>query len=508
MMFRRGRDSCQVNHGPHQFELERYYFHFLVIFTLLILFLKLGQGSLENSDDGIYAEMARHILETGNIWDQVWRGAVVHERPQLFFWLLSLSMMVFGENEFAIRFVAALSTSITVILIFRMGVSIFRRQGPAALAALLFLSFRLIFSYSRNVGEDALMTACVVLAVHGYLRAASNPRGYLLAGAGLGLALMTKGLATGPVGLALLIHFLLYRRRGIPLRHFLLGLMVMVAIAAPWHLVQWARHGSIFWEEYVGFNVLQRTGQQLLGSTGPAFYLKNFYNQEGLLAIVIALLLAFSLYSLIRNRSASGMLLWLWAGSIFLLFSLAASRHEAYVMGAYPALALLAIAAITPFLKHDWMVATLMLALVALLVAKNAQMISGADFSPGVKKLAIHLKDNSKESDTLMVYNSYHTVAAYYSRRKTILITDDPSYHAKMMAFPIIKRSKTVSYIAPGRLFGNLRKLRRFAVLCEKIFWPGLKRALTRAGPLVRKHLKIYTSGRWLMAMVQPRSRE
>src|SRR5262245_62003052 len=63
----------------------------------------IGNGSQLNSDDVLYAQMAREMLHSGNLFDNSWLGVVHFEKPPLLLWCLALSGWLFGFGEVALR---------------------------------------------------------------------------------------------------------------------------------------------------------------------------------------------------------------------------------------------------------------------------------------------------------------------------------------------------------------------------------------------------------------------
>src|SRR4051794_38291722 len=67
------------------------------------------------------AEASREMLVTHNYFIPQINFEPFWEKPPLFFWLQSLSLKLFGINEFAARFPNPLCGIITLMVLFRMG---------------------------------------------------------------------------------------------------------------------------------------------------------------------------------------------------------------------------------------------------------------------------------------------------------------------------------------------------------------------------------------------------
>ena len=73
------------------------------------LFFLLGGRSLNEPDEGRYAEVAREMLETGNwLVPHFWYAPHL-DKPPLAYWAVAASMSAFGQNEWAVRLPLALA---------------------------------------------------------------------------------------------------------------------------------------------------------------------------------------------------------------------------------------------------------------------------------------------------------------------------------------------------------------------------------------------------------------
>src|SRR5271154_6694264 len=82
---------------------------FTAVFALacLIIFKDLGRFPLFNPDEGLYAEPAREMRETGEYITTWLNYAVRYTKPPLVIWAMSFCYQIFGVTEFAARFFGA-----------------------------------------------------------------------------------------------------------------------------------------------------------------------------------------------------------------------------------------------------------------------------------------------------------------------------------------------------------------------------------------------------------------
>jgi dolichyl-phosphate-mannose-protein mannosyltransferase len=206
----------------------------------VLLFVRLGHPATIVFDETYYVSDARQYLETA-----VEGGFAVH--PPVGKWLIAAGIALFGDDAVGWRAVGALSGALTVLLTYLLGLRLFRRVGPAALAGLLLATDGLFLVQARTAMLDIFLAMFTVLgawllvrdrqqsgladdppspnAVPGTQTETSAParqlprHGHpyrLLAGVAFGLAIATKwsGLfPLGAAGLLALVWELQLRRR-------------------------------------------------------------------------------------------------------------------------------------------------------------------------------------------------------------------------------------------------------------------------------------------------------
>ena len=81
----------------------------LLVLGGLLFFFRLGVPGLMDPDEGRYAEIAREMLVLGDFVTPRLNFLPYLEKPPLVYWLTALSLSVGGLNEWAARFIPALS---------------------------------------------------------------------------------------------------------------------------------------------------------------------------------------------------------------------------------------------------------------------------------------------------------------------------------------------------------------------------------------------------------------
>jgi 4-amino-4-deoxy-L-arabinose transferase len=88
---------------------------FLLCFLLPFFFFNLGLSSLVSWDEAWYAEIARNIIKSGDIFNLTWNQMAYYDHPPVGFWLIAIGEILFGYSEFGVRFASAAIGFLSVV---------------------------------------------------------------------------------------------------------------------------------------------------------------------------------------------------------------------------------------------------------------------------------------------------------------------------------------------------------------------------------------------------------
>lgn len=209
------------------------------LLAVVLAFAFLGTRGIWDPDEGRYTNVALNMVDSGD-WLIPQRSYEVQHwtKPPLTYWAIASSVAVLGSNTFAARLPSAFAHLLCVLLAGLIGRRLVNGGGPRA--SLAYAAMLFPFGASQMITTDYLLTAMEALALWGFVEArfgGTRPRAWLvLMWAAFGLAFLTKG----PPGLLPLLPLLLFdlltRGERRPTLFQPLGLLVFVAIAAPWYI--------------------------------------------------------------------------------------------------------------------------------------------------------------------------------------------------------------------------------------------------------------------------------
>jgi 4-amino-4-deoxy-L-arabinose transferase-like glycosyltransferase len=314
---------------------------FLLILLLILLYNLHGWGVTETSE-ARYAEISREMLVSGDWLHPRLLGIQHFHKPPLTYMITALGMGLFGVNGFGARFFLQISFAGQALLVYLMGLALFKARRPACMAMVLYVTMPAVLISARNLTTDSFLTTFELLGIWAWIRyKPAGSAGWLyLFYTALALAFLTKG----PVGLVFPVLVVLgYRPAPAealkPDRaHHLAGLVWCLVLGGSWYVY-------LMWQDqrFVDYFLLKHTVQryanaEAFGRAEPWwFYL--------VLTPVLSLpwsgvlLLHLQQLKALPGRLKPLFLLWLLVPLVF--FSLSGSKLILYILPLFAGLALL-----------------------------------------------------------------------------------------------------------------------------------------------------------------------
>lgn len=239
-----------------------------VIVGLLLILVYAGalfSPALLDDADATHAEAAREMSESGDWVTLHVNGIRYLEKPPLPYWLVAASYRAFGPSAASTRLPLLLALVALAGLVWTWANQAFGVRA-AWYACLMLASSVGVFLFTRFFIPEVILSLFVVLAQYGLLRGlydATHPGRWIYVAYGaMAAATLTKGLigivfSLGPFLLFLGVTGQLHRWRELrPAR----GLLLFVALAAPWHIFAALRNEGFLWFYFVNEHVLRFLG--------------------------------------------------------------------------------------------------------------------------------------------------------------------------------------------------------------------------------------------------------
>jgi 4-amino-4-deoxy-L-arabinose transferase-like glycosyltransferase len=212
----------------------------LLLVFLAVHFVALFTPPLLDDADATHAIAAQHMAMSGD-WVTLYVNGIRYiEKPPLPYWLAAIDYRLFGYNAFATHLPMSLGVLACAILAWVWSRRAYGERA-AFYAALAVLTAVGVFLWTRFFIPESLLTFFTALALYGFLTGMEDrkPSRMYLAYASLAIAVLAKGLVAPVFFIAAVIPYLIITgewRRWRQMRLFT-GLLLFLAIAAPWHVL-------------------------------------------------------------------------------------------------------------------------------------------------------------------------------------------------------------------------------------------------------------------------------
>ena len=313
----------------------------------LLFFPGLGARDFWAPGEPIYGEVIRVMFEKNNWLVPMLNGQLYADKPILYFWLaLVTAKLAGGVNEWTVRLPAALGGLGLVLMTYQFGKIFFDRQ-TGFLAGLTLATTSRVFWESRFLRLDTLLAFFLWAGFFCFLKAwlkEADKRLFLLAYFCFALATLTKG----PIGLALpglaivICVAMTGRWQDIKQMRPIAGLIVMVAVLAPWLLLVHLRDEDQWITDFIWIHNVQNYALRPIGHVRPFYYyLYNLPPDFLPWTVLVPGALVFYYPWKARLREPVTLALFCWFAAIFLFFTASKSKIAYYLLPLLPSLALL-----------------------------------------------------------------------------------------------------------------------------------------------------------------------
>jgi 4-amino-4-deoxy-L-arabinose transferase-like glycosyltransferase len=399
----------------------------VLLFVLIVFLGSAFSPAILDDADATHAEAAREMLVRGDYVTLHVNGIRYLEKAPLPYWTVAFFYRTLGVSEFATRLPNVLAVLLTALLAMTWGRRAF---GPRAgtYAGLFVVSTVGYYLFTRILIPEAILSLFIAAAFSLFASTLEDGEPWQWYGiyVCVALAVLTKGLigivfVGGPIFFYLLLSGEWRRWREFRLAS---GTLLMLAIAAPWHVLASVRNAHFAWFYFVNEHFMRFLGKRI-----PKDYNKLPNNLYWVLHLVW--LFPWSLYlplavrelktHSVSNRARVGesfpglgmsfaartrMLCWLWAGMILVFFAVS-TNQEYYTFPAYFPVVMLLAAAIAGAEEsangRRWLIASSGV-LAAIGLAAGGTLIAGLWASrhiPYVADIGTVLAQHQLDTDTL-----------------------------------------------------------------------------------------------------------
>lgn len=325
--------------------IRRWALPLLLLAFAVFYLLPLATHGLWIPDETRYAQISQEMLLTGKWAAPHFMGIRYFEKPAAGYWMIALGQAIFGQNLFGVRFASALSTGLSILLVYLVSRRLWNDPQKSLVSTLLYMSFVSVAALGGYANLDPQFTFWVNLTgVALWFCFDSTTRrarlwSWALLGLACGMGFMTKGFLAWLLPVLVALPYAVWQKRFGELCKFgPVAVVVAIAVSLPWalavHLQEPDYWHFFFWHEHI-----QRFAGEDAQHAEPFWY-------------YLPLLVAFALpwvavlpsafnQAWLQRRVPKTAFLLLWLLMPLAFFSLAKGKLPSYIMPCMLPLALL-----------------------------------------------------------------------------------------------------------------------------------------------------------------------
>ncbi|WP_248730366.1 lipid IV(A) 4-amino-4-deoxy-L-arabinosyltransferase [Pseudomonas sp. MWU13-2517] len=307
--------------------------------------LPLATHGLWIPDETRYAQISQEMLLTGKWASPHFMGIRYFEKPAAGYWMIALGQAIFGQNLFGVRFASALSTGLSILLVYLVSRRLWNDPQKSLVSTVLYMSFVSVALLGGYANLDPQFTFWVNLTgaalwfCFDSTTRAGRMGAWALLGVACGMGFMTKGFLAWLLPVLIALPYAIWQKRmGQLLGYGVVAVVVAIAVSVPWalavHLQEPDYWSFFFWHEHI-----QRFAGEDAQHAEPFWYYLPLMVAFSL--PWIALLPSTVKQAWVEKRLPKTAFLLLWLLMPLAFFSLAKGKLPSYIMPCLLPLALL-----------------------------------------------------------------------------------------------------------------------------------------------------------------------
>ncbi len=336
----------------------------VLIFGIIIFILGLGSTGLVDETPPLFAAAGRAMSESGDWLTPKVNGIFRFDKPPLIYWLMGLFYSL-PKNEvwdsfgtISARLPSALASLFLMVMI---GDTIYcwpqkgmRKLGTPILASLGFALSPLIIVWSRTAVSDALLCGNLGISLLMFWRriASNKKENCISPWFFLGLAILTKGPVAFVLAALTISSFLFTQKdwKGLldkikPKR----GLLITFLLSLPWYILELIKEGKPFWDSFFGYHNFQRYTSVVNNHAEPIWFFLYIMVIGSLPFTPFLFHGIFEAFKDLKTSFKKGctpseslfIYCLCWLSSVFIFFTISATKLPSYWLPAIPAAAIL-----------------------------------------------------------------------------------------------------------------------------------------------------------------------
>lgn len=322
-----------------------------ILIGLAYIYLMFGNGivSLTNPDEVFYTQTAKEMVQHKTWMTPYLFGSPQFEKPIFLYWLMRISMGIFGDTSFAARFSPALFAILGAIAVYFLSLIGFKNEKKAFITSLMLISSGFYIGLARSVFTDMIFSVLILFALlafyWGYIHPSRKGWGIVLFFVSSALAVLAKGPLGIIISLSTVVIFLYVKKdlKFLFCRYFIWGLLAFLAVSLPWYILMELKYGAGFNREFFyNDHFLRIIKAEHIENDKWYFYPFTMIGTVFPWCLYTLIGIFFLFKNIKRHANNFNIFLIVWISVVLFVFQFAHSKLTSYIFPLYPALIIIA----------------------------------------------------------------------------------------------------------------------------------------------------------------------
>lgn len=383
-------------------------------------------------DEAWYGDIARNLLHSKNPFKLIFNGQVFTDHPPFGFMLMSISMMIFGVNEFSVRLISVLSGVGSVLLLFLIGKKVGGRMVGFISAIILFSSMWFVFRV-RSGNLDIPFLFFELMTIFFLLQ---KKKIYLaMAIVSFSALVLTKTLVGFGI-LPVMIFLLWQNKKNISKKIAFQLIFLFLIIVLPWYVYNQILDDNFLYHHFFEIGSRGDSNKFDFSSLKQSLFYLSIGVGKWYKVFLISVSLA--VINFIRQKNKFNykfLFLWFLGFMPFLLSSRAEIWHFIPI---YPIVALLIPVSINDFLaiffkKNPFIEVLLIFSFVIIGVYQFRQFSNLMYFPHSVKSDEKDIALKSKNYDNIHLLETFYPAMVFYTQKHIVPLNWEEDSHGILL---------------------------------------------------------------------------
>jgi 4-amino-4-deoxy-L-arabinose transferase-like glycosyltransferase len=376
--------------------------YYIILIGILIvasfnIFYNLGSVPIYSWDEARHGVSAYEMIKSTNyvVNTYAYKNDYWNLKPPISYWAIILGYKIAGFNALGLRIFSAFAAILTILIIAIFSLNRYGKIASLISTLVLTTTIPFITEHCARTGDaDSLYVLFFTTAIISLALIEKNNKWIYGFGLSFALAFLTKSLHSVNI-VVIGISYLILSKTLFKLKVkqiFLLILSAFIPIFI-WGVLRYINDGIDFLKTMIEFDLMARTSRPLEGHIGGyCYYFEHlqwsyFYWNSVFVSTTMACIVLVNRYIADKKLVNYNLIIGLWIGVPFLLYTMAKTKISWYVLPIYPGIALSIGAASNLLLKEknrNLITQIILIAMIILSTYKSEEVIKSKISNPEI----------------------------------------------------------------------------------------------------------------------------